>query len=287
VAQRERRRRGPPLSTVTALADRFRLDGRTAVVTGGLGRLGPIWARVLCEAGARVAAVDLPGVPVPNSLAELQGDGPGTLDVLRADVTSRDSVDRMAIEVEERLGEVDILVNNAGIDAPPDATGETFTLADHDAGVFLRTLEVNVLGAFVCSQVFGSRMAQRGHGAIVNIGSLYASVSPDARLYEHLPTDPPFLKPPAYGASKAALVNLTRYLAAHWGPAGVRVNALSPGGVEGGQDPEFKRKFNERVPLGRMCAPEDLEGPLLFLASDASSYVTGVELLVDGGFTAW
>jgi NAD(P)-dependent dehydrogenase (short-subunit alcohol dehydrogenase family) len=272
---------------VTALADRFRLDGRTAVVTGGLGRLGPIWARVLCEAGARVAAVDLPGVPVPNSLAELQGDGPGTLDVLRADVTSRDSVDRMAIEVEERLGEVDILVNNAGIDAPPDATGETFTLADHDAGVFLRTLEVNVLGAFVCSQVFGSRMAQRGHGAIVNIGSLYASVSPDARLYEHLPTDPPFLKPPAYGASKAALVNLTRYLAAHWGPAGVRVNALSPGGVEGGQDPEFKRKFNERVPLGRMCAPEDLEGPLLFLASDASSYVTGVELLVDGGFTAW
>jgi NAD(P)-dependent dehydrogenase (short-subunit alcohol dehydrogenase family) len=130
-------------------------------------------------------------------------------------------------------------------------------------------------------------MAQRGHGTIVNIGSLYASVSPDARFYEHLPTEPPFLKPPAYGASKAALVNLTRYLAAHWGPAGVRVNALSPGGVEGGQDPEFKRKFNERVPLGRMCTPEDLEGPLLFLASGASNYVTGVELLVDGGFTAW
>lgn len=285
MAQRERRRRGPPQSIVTALADRFRLDGQTAVVTGGLGRLGPVWGRVLCQAGARVAAVDLPGLPVPGSLADLQRDG--ALEVFSADVTSRESVDRMATAVQDRLGEVDILVNNAGIDAPPEATAQTFTLADDDAAVFLRTLEVNVLGAFICSQVFGSRMAQRGHGTIVNIGSLYASVSPDARLYDHLPVDPPFLKPPAYGASKAALVNLTRYLATHWGPAGVRVNALSPGGIEGGQDPEFQRKFNERVPLGRMCSPEDLEGPLLFLASGASNYVTGVDLRVDGGFTSW
>jgi NAD(P)-dependent dehydrogenase (short-subunit alcohol dehydrogenase family) len=270
---------------MTALTDRFRLDGQTAVVTGGLGRLGPVWARVLRQAGARVAAVDLPGIPVPDSLADLQGDG--ALEVFFADVTSRESVDQLAAAVEDTLGEVDILVNNAGIDAPPEATAQTFTLADHDAGVFLRTLEVNVLGAFVCSQVFGSRMAQRGHGTIVNIGSLYASVSPDARLYDHLPVDPPFLKPPAYGASKAALVNLTKYLATHWGPAGVRVNALSPGGIEGGQDPEFQRRFNERVPLGRMCSPDDLEAPLLFLASAASSYVTGVNLRVDGGFTSW
>ena len=282
MAQRKRRSRR---TTVTALADRFRLDGRTAVVTGGFGRLGPMWARVLSQAGARVAAVDLPDLPVPDALAELQDDG--ALEVFGADVTSRESVDRMATAVRDRLGEVDILVNNAGIDSPPEATARTFTLADHDADVFLRTLEVNVLGAFVCSQVFGSRMAQRGRGSIVNIGSIYATVSPDARLYDHLPADPPFLKPPAYGASKAALVNLTRYLATHWGPSGVRVNALSPGGVAGGQDPEFQRKFNERVPIGRMCAPEDLEGPLLFLVSDASSYVTGVDLPVDGGFTSW
>ncbi len=270
---------------MTALPEPFRLDGRTAVVTGGLGRLGPVWARVLSRAGARVAAVDLPSLPVPDALADLRRDG--SVEVFEADVTSREDVDRMAVAVRDRFGEVDVLVNNAGIDAPPGSTAETFTIADHDAGVFLRTLEVNVVGAFVCSQVFGSRMARRGRGAIVNIGSLYASVSPDARFYDHLPTDPPFLKPPGYGASKAALVNLTRYLATHWGPAGVRVNALSPGGVEGGQDPAFKGKFTARVPLGRMCAPEDLEGPLLFLASDASAYVTGVDLLVDGGFTAW
>ena len=180
---------------MTALADRFRLDGQTAVVTGGLGRLGPVWARVLCEAGARVAAVDLPGVGVPGSLAGPQADG--VLEVFEVDVTSRDSVERLATAVTERFGEADILVNNAGIDAPPDAASQTFTLADHDAGVFLRTLEVNVLGAFICTQVFGSRMAQRGQGAIVNIGSLYASVSPDPRLYDHLAADPPFLKPPA------------------------------------------------------------------------------------------
>jgi NAD(P)-dependent dehydrogenase (short-subunit alcohol dehydrogenase family) len=148
-------------------------------------------------------------------------------------------------------------------------------------------LDVNLVGAFHAAQTFGPAMVGLGRGAIINIGSLYASVSPDARAYDHLPSDPPFLKPPAYGASKAALVNLTRYLSTHWGPSGVRVNALSPGGVDGGQDEAFKRKFIARVPLGRMAATRDLGGPLIFLASDASSYVTGIELLVDGGYTAW
>ena len=112
-------------------------------------------------------------------------------------------------------------------------------------------------------------------------------MSPDARFYDHLPSDPPFLKPPAYGASKAAVVNLTRYLAAHWGPRGVRVNALSPGGVLGGQDPEFRRKFCDAGAARRMATEDDLRGPLVFLASGASSYVTGINLMVDGGFTVW
>jgi NAD(P)-dependent dehydrogenase (short-subunit alcohol dehydrogenase family) len=130
-------------------------------------------------------------------------------------------------------------------------------------------------------------MVAARRGSIINIGSLYASVAPDPRFYDHIKSDPPFLKPPAYGASKAAVVNLTKYLATAWGPYGVRVNALSPGGVLGGQDEPFKRKFSDRVPLGRMAAYQDLIGPLQFLASDASAYVTGIELRVDGGFTAW
>lgn len=267
--------------------DRFRLDGKTAVVTGALGRLGYLWSKTLLEAGAKVAALDLPGLALSPHHAGLKERHPDRFAVFAGDVSSREGLEKAAEGIHAAFGQVSILVNNAGIDTPPGAQAKTFTLPGLDPSVFLKTLEVNVLGAFQCIQVFGPDMIALKGGSIINIGSLYATVSPDARFYDHLKTDPPFLKPPAYGASKAALLNLTLYLSTHWGPLGVRVNALSPGGVEGGQDPEFKRKFNERVPLGRMCSLDDLEGPLLFLASDASSYVNGIELKVDGGFTAW
>ena len=148
-------------------------------------------------------------------------------------------------------------------------------------------VEVNLLGTFQVIQVFGARMVAEGRGSIINIGSLYASVSPDQRFYDHLAGDLPFLKSPAYGASKAGVVNMTKYFSTLWGPSGVRVNTLSPGGVLGGQDEQFKAKYGSRVPLGRMAVPDDLTGPLVFLATAASSYVTGHELRVDGGFTAW
>jgi NAD(P)-dependent dehydrogenase (short-subunit alcohol dehydrogenase family) len=195
-------------------------------------------------------------------------------------------LDKTRAQCHADLGVATVLVNNAGIDTPP-GPAKTYLIEEIPAEVFRGVLEVNLVGAFNALQVFGPAMVQLGRGSIINIGSLYAGVSPDARFYDHLGHEPPFLKPPAYGASKAALVNLTRYLATHWGPFGVRVNALSPGGVEGGQDDAFKRKFTARVPLGRMAGARDLGGPLIFLASDASSYVTGIELLVDGGFTAW
>ena len=150
---------------------------------------------------------------------------------------------------------------------------------------FGATVDVNLTGTFHAIQVFGPAMRDAGRGSIVNIGSVYASVAPDPRLYDHLPGDPPFLKPPAYGASKAGVLSLTRYFARLWGPHGVRVNALSPGGVAGGQDEEFVRRYCARVPMRRMAEPHDLQGPLLFLSSDASRYVNGQELRVDGGFT--
>jgi NAD(P)-dependent dehydrogenase (short-subunit alcohol dehydrogenase family) len=267
---------------------RARLDGKTAVVTGALGRLGWVWCKTLLEAGARVAAMDLPGRPVLEALTRLREAFPDSRLVLfEGDVVSRPSLLAAAEAIRGRLGPIDVLVNNAGIDAPPDAQARTFTLPELDPEVFRLTMDVNVLGAFQCMQIFATDMLARRAGSIINIGSLYASVSPDPRFYDHFAVDPPFLKPPAYGASKAALVNLTKYLATHWGPSGVRVNVLSPGGVEGGQDAEFKRKFSDRVPLRRMCTLEDLEGPLRFLASGDSSYVTGIDLRVDGGFTAW
>lgn len=262
------------------------LDGRVAVVTGALGRLGPIWCEALLDAGAKVVGLDLPGAAMTPAFSSLEARAASRLLLLRADVRDRDTLASARARCEAEAGPVDVLVNNAGIDQPPGPAA-TYRLDEVPPEVFSRVLEVNVTGAFLATQVFGAAMAARGHGSVINIGSLYASVSPDSRFYEHLPADPPFLKPPAYGASKAALVNLTRYFATHWGPRGVRVNALSPGGVEGGQDDQFKRKFTSRVPLGRMAAARDLGGPLIFLASDASSYVTGIELRVDGGYTAW
>lgn len=262
------------------------LDGRSAVVTGAFGRLGPVWCEALLSAGATVVGLDLPGASPSGDYERLRREADARLTTIPADVRDRASLEAARRQCADAGGEPSILVNNAGIDQPP-GPAKTYRIEDVPADLLSGVLEVNVIGAFQVAQVFGPAMVRAGRGSIVNIGSLYASVSPDARFYDHLPSDPPFLKPPAYGASKAALVNLTRYLATHWGPRGVRVNALSPGGVEGDQDPDFKRKFTSRVPLGRMAAAQDLRGPLIFLASDASSYVTGIELRVDGGFTAW
>lgn len=269
----------------------FRLDGKTAVVTGALGQLGPIWVDALLCAGARVLAIDRPDARASREYEKLGSQYDDTrLRLSHADVRDRAALEAACAECVDAFGAPAVLVNNAGIDQPPVAQGALGggrRLEDIPIEVNREIFEVNAIGLFLVCQVFGRRMVEAGCGSIINIGSLYASVSPDARFYDHLAVDPPFLKPPAYGASKAAVVNLTRYLSTHWARHGVRVNALSPGGVLGAQDEEFKRKFVDRVPLGRMATGADLVGPLLFLASPASGYVTGIELVVDGGFTAW
>lgn len=238
------------------------LAGAVAVVTGASGNLGPVWTAALRDAGATVAGIDV-----------APADG-----VEAADVRDREQVAAAHARIAERHGTPTILVNNAGIDRPP-APGSTGESVED----FADTVAVNLTGAFVATTVFGEAMAAAGGGAIVNIGSLYASIAPEPRFYDHLEG---FVKPAAYGASKAGLVQMTRYFARRWGPAGVRVNALSPGGVRAAQDEQFLEKYCARVPLGRMAEPADLVGPLVFLASDAARYVTGHELRVDGGFTA-
>jgi NAD(P)-dependent dehydrogenase (short-subunit alcohol dehydrogenase family) len=247
------------------------LEGRLALVTGALGQLGPVWIGALADAGARVIGLD-----------RRAGTVEGAESVEVVDVTDRQAL----LDVRERVGAPHVLVNNAGIDQPPSDAGVSHAIEDVPLSDFVRILEVNLAGTFLVTQVFGSAMRDAGRGSIVNLGSLYGSTAPDPAMYDHLSLDPPFLKPPGYGASKAGVVNLTRYFARLWGPQGVRVNALSPGGVLADQDPEFLRKFTARTPLRRLAEADDLIGPLLFLASDASRYVTGHELRVDGGFTA-
>jgi NAD(P)-dependent dehydrogenase (short-subunit alcohol dehydrogenase family) len=262
------------------------LAGRTAVVAGADGRLGPVWVEALSAAGARVVALCEPNRAVSARLAGLVSDSQGSITLGECDVTDLESVRAARASVDAAGLVTDVLVVNAGIDTPPGPTA-TWAAGDFPLDLMRRVLDVNVVGAFNAMQVFGTAMAERGSGSIVAIGSMYGSSAPMAALYDHIEADPPFLKPPAYGASKAALANLVRWLAVHWAPSGVRVNTLSPGGVAGGQDPEFVRKFSATVPMNRLCDSDELSGPLLFLASDASTYVTGIDLLVDGGRHAW
>jgi NAD(P)-dependent dehydrogenase (short-subunit alcohol dehydrogenase family) len=265
----------------------FRLDGRVVVVTGGMGRLGASFTRAILAAGGRVAVVDARIDAARRG--ELFGEaGTETLRLFEADVTSRKALEGVLEEVRAAWGEPHGLVNNAALDAPPDApAAENGPFEDYPEASFDRVMEVNVKGVVLCCQVFGGAMARAGGGSIVNIGSIYGVVSPDQGLYQYRrDRGETFFKPVAYSVSKSALMNLTRYLAVYWGKAGVRVNTLTFAGVFANQDPAFLQAYTPKTALGRMAEPEDYDGPVVFLMSDASRYMTGSNLTVDGGFTA-
>jgi|SRR3989344_8397689 len=265
----------------------FGLTDKIAVVTGVKGLLGPIWVRALLEAGAKVAGIDLKGSRQSQDFQEIQKENkPSVFKVYDADILKRSDVETALANIRKDFGTPTILVNNAGVDQPPAPTKKGYYFEQIPFEVGRKIFDVNVLGSFLMIQVFGGEMTKLKKGSIINIASHYALVSPDPHFYDHIKTRPPFIKPPMYGPSKAALIQLTRYISVLWGKYNVRVNSISPGGVFNDQDKRFVRKYTARVPLGRMAEKEDLIGPLIFLASDASSYVTGANIVVDGGFTA-
>jgi NAD(P)-dependent dehydrogenase (short-subunit alcohol dehydrogenase family) len=266
----------------------FDLNGKVAVVTGALGLLGQEHCRALAHAGAHVVATDLDGPALLTFARRLSEEHGREALGVGADVTLGASLDRLRDAVLERFDRIDVLVNNAAIDdkyAGSGAAGARFE--DYPIEQFRRMLDVNVAGVFSCCQRLGSVMAARGAGSIINVASTYGIVAPNQDLYRLPDGSQSFFKSAAYPTSKGAVLQLTRFLAAYWGERGVRVNALSPGGVDNGQDANFRARYAQRTPLGRMARSSDYAGAVVFLASDASAYMTGANLVVDGGFTIW
>jgi len=265
----------------------FDLTGRVAIITGGYGLLGRSHARAIHGAGGIPVLLDI-ATPDAVFLRERAGFD---ADYVRCDITSEEALIGTLSEIKRRHGRIDILINNAAnnpkVESPGDLGNsrlENFPLRQWHADV-----AVGLTGAMLCSRVFGAEMARQGKGVIVNIASDLALIAPDQRLYtvDGLAADAQPVKPVSYSVVKTGLIGLTRYLATYWAANGVRANALCPGGVENGQDVVFLRRISERIPLGRMADVDEYQGAIRFLCSDASSYMTGAVIAMDGGRSAW
>ena len=256
-------------------------------MTGAVGFLGQRFCAGLADFGASVAVVDVDETITRDFADSLTRDFGIRCTGVGCDVADQASVAAMMARVESELGPVDILHNNAATKTKDPssffAPVESFPLA-----TWRDVMAVNLDGMFLVARTIGAGMAARGKGTIIQTASIYGVVGPDQRIYEGSEyLGRAINTPPVYSASKAGIIGLTRYLATYWAAVGVRVNTLTPGGVESGQNSEFTRRYSERVPIGRMARADEMVGALVFLASDASSYVTGQNIIVDGGLSAW
>jgi NAD(P)-dependent dehydrogenase (short-subunit alcohol dehydrogenase family) len=269
----------------------FDLTGRVAVITGGAGLLGEQHARAIAGAGGIPVLLDISGERAKRKAEEIAASNGVSALGLEMDITDPAAIAQCLDEVLRRFGRVDILINNAANNPKMESPAgvnfsrfENFSLEQWQAD-----LSVGLTGAFLCSQTIGSEMARRRRGVVLNVASDLAVIAPDQRIYRQdgLPEHLQPVKPVTYSIVKSALVGLTRYLATYWASSGVRVNAISPGGVYSGQPDDFVAKLSNLIPLGRMANLSEYQGAILFLCSDASSYMTGSNLVMDGGRTCW
>ncbi|MBI5855635.1 MAG: SDR family oxidoreductase [Nitrospirae bacterium] len=283
----------PEQRTGQSVRGRFDLTDRVAVITGGAGLLGAHHADAIAEMGGRPVLVDIDGDQA-KAIADRVAKRYGVQAVgFSADISRAESVAVMVQRVIERFGHIDILINNAARNPSQQSldgrTGITSRLEHFSIADWHSDIAVGLTGAFLCSRHIGIEMARRGRGVILNIASDLGLIAPDQRIYRRpgLRDDQQPVKPVSYSVVKHGLIGLTRYLATYWAGQGVRANALSPGGVQTGQDEEFVTRLTNLIPLGRMAREDEYRAAVVFLVSDASSYMTGANIVIDGGRTVW
>ncbi|MFO8036883.1 MAG: SDR family oxidoreductase [Anaerolineales bacterium] len=270
------------------VGDLFDLTDRTALVTGGAGFLGQQFCEALSEAGANVVVADIDREKALDFAAELVR-GKGSSAGVGVDIADPESVQNMIDFSLDQFGRLDIVVNSAALDPKFDsesAAQHVTSFEEFPLRAWQNAMDVNLTGMFLTCQAAAKIMKKRGKGSLINICSTYGITGPDQRLYESL-GEPRKYKPVYYTVSKAGVLGLTRYIATYYAGTEIRCNALTPGGVEHGHDQAFKEAYASRTVLGRMAYPHELKGAIVFLASEASSYMTGANLVVDGGWTAW
>lgn len=273
--------------------EKFRLDHKVIVITGGAGLLGRQHAEAVLDAGGIAILLDITADALENAVSELgKKYNEDRIVGMLADITSLESLEKVRDVILSKYQSIDGLINNAANN--PKIEGNVANMAaiqfeNFPMQMWMNDIAVGLTGAFLCSQIFGAAMARQGRGVILNISSDLGIIAPDQRIYrkEGLKEEEQTIKPVTYSVIKHGLIGLTKYLATYYAKKGVRCNALCPAGVFNGQDDEFLKKLTNLVPMGRMADKEEYKSTILYMLSDASSYMTGSTVVVDGGRTCW